>query len=143
MWQLFDKLRKEQPDFEQKILPVCGDILQPELGIAEDDRRMLEEEINVVFHSAATVKFDETLRLDLTCCIVEVGQLDLTFSIVEVGQLDLTFSIAEVGQLDLTYSIVEVGQLDLTFSIEISGGGTFAECVLIVCYGVMDISFYQ
>ena len=68
-WQLFDKLRKQQPDFEQKLLPVCGDVMQPDLGISEDDRRMLEEGINVVFHSAATIKFDETLRwVHHRCC---------------------------------------------------------------------------
>ena len=73
LWQLFDKLRKQQPDFEQKLLPVCGDVMQPDLGIAEDDRRTLEEEISVVFHSAATIKFDETLRWVHLCCCWKCG----------------------------------------------------------------------
>ncbi|KAK7099520.1 hypothetical protein V1264_003648 [Littorina saxatilis] len=61
--KLFDKVRKEQPDFERKIMPVCGDVIQPELGISEHDRQTLEREVHIVFHSAATIKFDETLRL--------------------------------------------------------------------------------
>ena len=71
--QLFDKLRKQQPDFEQKLLPVCGDVMQPNLGIAEDDRRILQEGVNVVFHSAATIKFDETLRSVHHCCCWKCG----------------------------------------------------------------------
>lgn len=53
-------------------MPVCGDVMEPDLGIAEDDRRMLEEGINIVFHSAATIKFDETLRLVHVVSLVSV-----------------------------------------------------------------------
>ena len=50
--------------FEEKIIPVCGDIMLPDLGISEHDRHRLEQEVHLVFHSAATVRFEETLRFE-------------------------------------------------------------------------------
>jgi len=49
-----------------KIVPILGDITEPELGISNADQNILIEEVSVVFHSAATVKFDEALKLSVT-----------------------------------------------------------------------------
>jgi fatty acyl-CoA reductase len=35
----------------------------PELGISQADQKILADSVSVVFHSAATVKFDEALKL--------------------------------------------------------------------------------
>lgn len=48
------------------MLPIEGDITQPELAISASDRAMLARTVNIVFHSAATVKFDEKLKLSVT-----------------------------------------------------------------------------
>ena len=37
-------------------------MVEPNLGISQSDREMLVKNINVVFHSAATVRFDEPLK---------------------------------------------------------------------------------
>lgn len=63
---LFDLLRKERPTDISKVLPIEGDITQPELAISQSDRAMLTRSVNIVFHSAATVKFDEKLKLSVT-----------------------------------------------------------------------------
>lgn len=42
---------------------INGDIEQPGLGISTEDREKLSEEVNVIFHGAATVRFDEKLRI--------------------------------------------------------------------------------
>lgn len=63
---LFDKLRKERPNDLNKIIPIHGDITSEELGISETDQSMLSRTVSVVFHSAATVKFDEKLKLSVT-----------------------------------------------------------------------------
>lgn len=42
---------------------INGDIEQPGLGISTEDREKLSEEVNIIFHGAATVKFDEKLRI--------------------------------------------------------------------------------
>lgn len=39
-----------------------GDCLEPNLGISEKDQITLQNEVNIVFHVAATVKFDAPLR---------------------------------------------------------------------------------
>jgi fatty acyl-CoA reductase len=55
----------ENPDILSKIIPISGDITLPELGISEEDQKLLCEQISVVIHSAATVKFDEKLKLSI------------------------------------------------------------------------------
>ena len=63
--QLYETLRLENPEILSKIIPVAGDITLPELGISEEDQKILCDEISVVIHSAATVKFDEKLKLSI------------------------------------------------------------------------------
>lgn len=63
---MFDPLRKERPTDLAKVQPIEGDITQPELAIAASDITLLTRTVNVVFHSAATVKFDEKLKLSVT-----------------------------------------------------------------------------
>lgn len=65
-FQLFDPIRKERPNDLHKVLSIEGDITQPELAINSNDRSVLARNVNIVFHSAATVKFDEKLKLSVT-----------------------------------------------------------------------------
>lgn len=60
--QLYDNLRGVQPDFEDKVHAVHGDVLDNGLGLKENDRKYLEQNIEIVMHSAATVRFDEHLK---------------------------------------------------------------------------------
>lgn len=39
-----------------------GDVSLPDLGLNENDREMLVNEVDVIFHCAATVRFDEPLK---------------------------------------------------------------------------------
>ena len=64
--QLFAKIRRDSPNDLQKIVPVAGDVTEPELGISEADQDLLIHCVSIVFHSAATVKFDEALKLSVT-----------------------------------------------------------------------------
>lgn len=41
---------------------IPGDVSQSDLGISEDDRKLLAEEVSIIYHCAATVRFDETLK---------------------------------------------------------------------------------
>ncbi|XP_066593573.1 putative fatty acyl-CoA reductase CG5065 [Prorops nasuta] len=63
---LFEKLQRDCPGDLLKIVPVAGDVTEPELGISEADRATLIRTVSIVFHSAATVKFDEALKLSVT-----------------------------------------------------------------------------
>jgi len=62
---LFDTLRSQDVNFQSKVVPVTGDILEPGLGLSDADIELLSTEVSLVFHffhSAATVKFDEPLK---------------------------------------------------------------------------------
>ena len=43
--QLYDKLRKQMPDFMEKIGIIQGDMALPDLGINEEDRNKIINEV--------------------------------------------------------------------------------------------------
>ena len=63
MLQLYGPLKNEQPDFLTKVTLISGDFDKPGLGISEADRDILKQNVNFVFHVAATVRFDEKLHI--------------------------------------------------------------------------------
>uniref|UniRef100_V5GSY3 Fatty acyl-CoA reductase n=1 Tax=Anoplophora glabripennis TaxID=217634 RepID=V5GSY3_ANOGL len=72
---LFDPLRKERPADLAKVQPIEGDITQPELAITPSNIALLTRTVNVVFHSAATIKFDEKLKLSVTINVLGTQRL--------------------------------------------------------------------
>jgi thioester reductase-like protein len=60
--KLFETVSKAHSDFRSKLVPVKGDLSEPDLGLSLEERQMLVENVNVVFHSAATIKFDEPIK---------------------------------------------------------------------------------
>ncbi|CAH2101739.1 unnamed protein product [Euphydryas editha] len=62
---VFNRLKAEVPKFRHKIVAIPADCEAAGLGLTISDRQTLIEKVNVIFHSAATVKFDEHLRAAL------------------------------------------------------------------------------
>lgn len=66
---IFDQIRsmKNGQELLDKIIVIPGDIAEPNLGISDEDMsRMLKDEtLSMVFHSAATIKFDEPLKVSI------------------------------------------------------------------------------
>ncbi|XP_049522437.1 uncharacterized protein LOC119448732 [Dermacentor silvarum] len=60
--QVFERLKQEQPGAFEKVTALAGDIVQPDLGLSTSDRATLLDNVSVVFHSGAMIKFNETLR---------------------------------------------------------------------------------
>ena len=60
LFQLFDKLRDYRPEYLQKVVPVNGDITMEGLGIADYDEKRLADEVQIIFHAAATINFQVT-----------------------------------------------------------------------------------
>ncbi|XP_018619337.1 fatty acyl-CoA reductase 1 isoform X1 [Scleropages formosus] len=60
--KLFDRLREEHPNFPDKIVPMSSDLTQPELDVSREDQQTLVDCINIVFHCAATIRFNEPLK---------------------------------------------------------------------------------
>ncbi|XP_034541660.1 fatty acyl-CoA reductase 1 isoform X2 [Notolabrus celidotus] len=60
--KLFERVQEEQPDFAKKIIAMSSDLILPELDLSKEDQSILAENINVVFHCAATIRFNEALK---------------------------------------------------------------------------------
>lgn len=73
--KLFAKVKSQQPDFKCKCVPITGDIINEGLGIDQSHEDILIKEVSVVFHSAATIKFDEEMKLSVQMNIVGVHLL--------------------------------------------------------------------
>ena len=58
---LFKNLKETNASSFKKVFAITGDITLPRLGMSNDDFDMVIEKSSVVFHSAATVGFDEEL----------------------------------------------------------------------------------
>merc|ERR1719348_1637559 len=54
---------------------ISGDITEENLGISSEDEDVLIREVNIVFHSAATVRFDEALSKSVSMNIVGVKSI--------------------------------------------------------------------
>lgn len=75
-------------DIFQKLVAVAGDVGEDNLGLSPADRRILTENVNVVFHSAATLDFEATLRPGVSINLLgtrRVVQLCKEISHLEVG----------------------------------------------------------
>ncbi|XP_078578216.1 fatty acyl-CoA reductase 1-like [Branchiostoma floridae x Branchiostoma japonicum] len=68
--KLFDKVRHEHPTFHRKLHAIPGDMCEPALGISQSDEDMLVSKIHILFHSAATVRFDDPLKTSMQLNVV-------------------------------------------------------------------------
>lgn len=73
--KLFDRVREDDPEFHQKIVPISSELTQPGLALSADDVRKLADCINIVFHCAATIRFDEPLKHALQLNVIATQQL--------------------------------------------------------------------
>ncbi|XP_045534533.1 putative fatty acyl-CoA reductase CG5065 [Papilio machaon] len=62
---LFSKLKETRPNALDKIIPIEGDMESHQFGLKSDDRKTLLENVSVVFHSAAEIRFHKPLKYTL------------------------------------------------------------------------------
>lgn len=60
--QIFLPLKRENPNSLTRVIPISGDVTLPGLGLNQTDTNILISNVSVVFHCAATVKFDEPFK---------------------------------------------------------------------------------
>ncbi|KAG6795790.1 fatty acyl-CoA reductase wat [Apis mellifera caucasica] len=58
---IYDKLRYKQTNFLEKIVMLEGDATKDDYGLSSEDKNLLMN-VNIIFHVAATVRFEEKLR---------------------------------------------------------------------------------
>ncbi|XP_049840834.1 putative fatty acyl-CoA reductase CG5065 [Schistocerca gregaria] len=61
---LFDKLKAERGTdlIARKVVGVAGDVSAADLGLSAADRKTLCERVSIIYHAAATIRFDEELK---------------------------------------------------------------------------------
>ncbi|KAF8386524.1 hypothetical protein PRIPAC_75666 [Pristionchus pacificus] len=59
---LFNQLRRTFPQRLRKVVVIEGDISEDDFGISEENLKRVLSETSVVFHCAATVRFDDKLK---------------------------------------------------------------------------------
>jgi fatty acyl-CoA reductase len=59
---MFHRIKAEKPEVVQKIIPVFGDIVSKNLGLNNDHLEKVLNETQIVFHMAATLKLEATLK---------------------------------------------------------------------------------
>lgn len=60
--QVFDRIKRIQPQVLEKVKVIKGDITFDDLALSELDLETLKRDVSVVIHSAATIRFDEPLK---------------------------------------------------------------------------------
>ncbi|XP_067214362.1 putative fatty acyl-CoA reductase CG5065 [Linepithema humile] len=59
---LFQRLKTEKPKLFEKVIPLNGDISSDNLGLTEEQRECLINEVHVVFHCAASLRLEAKLK---------------------------------------------------------------------------------
>ncbi|EFO89929.1 hypothetical protein GCK72_023845 [Caenorhabditis remanei] len=85
---LFNRIRQIKPDAFNKLVAVGGDMMVENLGMDPEDMKLIRDNVNVVIHSAATVKFDEHLRAAVTMNVIGTKRIiDLCHQIKDLKVL--------------------------------------------------------
>lgn len=85
-------MKTEYPDYLSKLTSITGDCEKPNLGISENDRNTLISQVEVIFHVAATVRFDAHLRDAVNINVRATSDLlDLAHSMKQLQVLNLYF----------------------------------------------------
>lgn len=61
--QVFVRLRLEKPGYITKVSVIPGDMEGQNLNLINDDKELIINSVNIIFHAAATVSFNQTLRV--------------------------------------------------------------------------------
>lgn len=59
---MFKRMNEEKPEMFDKIVPVYGDITLPNFGLSEEQLTKVVTSANIVFHMAASLKLEATLK---------------------------------------------------------------------------------
>ncbi|XP_025072855.1 putative fatty acyl-CoA reductase CG5065 [Pogonomyrmex barbatus] len=77
---LYNLLKKEMPDFRKKIVPIVGDLNIENFGLSEADKNILINKVSIIFHVAANVRFNESIKVST---IINVSSVDTILKIAK------------------------------------------------------------
>lgn len=97
---MFKRILDEKPEVLKKIYPVWGEISQPKLGLSEEHFTHVIENSEIVFHFAASLKLEATLRhnvlMNLTGTQEVINLAKLMKNLVQVVHLSTAFCCEDV-----------------------------------------------
>lgn len=59
---MFQRIRKQKPQMMKKVVTLNGDVSVENLGLNKEQSEILMNEIDIVFHFAATLKLEAKLK---------------------------------------------------------------------------------
>ncbi|XP_012281888.1 putative fatty acyl-CoA reductase CG5065 [Orussus abietinus] len=59
---MFNRVRKLKPQVFKKVVPLLGDVTLENLGLTQEQLELLENEVHVFFHGAATLRLEAKLK---------------------------------------------------------------------------------
>jgi len=72
---VFERLESRRPDYKRHLRAVAGDVGQPGLGLSAKDTAEIQQNVSVVLHGAATVKFHEHMHVALNINVEGVRRI--------------------------------------------------------------------
>nr|AXY94560.1 fatty acyl-CoA reductase 4 [synthetic construct] len=116
----YDAIKAKHPTVFSKVYPVKGDVNLPDLGLSREDRNLLLENVNIVFHVAATVRFDEPLHVAVnvntngTGRVIELwNDLRHPISFVHVSTAYSNANLREIEEKVYTTSLKPADVIDM------------------------------
>ena len=104
-FQMYDDIKAKHPSVFHKVYPVKSDMSLSNLGLSQEDRNLLLEKVNIVFHAAATVRFNEPLHVAVnvntkgTARVIELwSELKHPISFVYVSTAYSNANLHEIGE---------------------------------------------
>ncbi|XP_011865825.1 PREDICTED: putative fatty acyl-CoA reductase CG5065 isoform X3 [Vollenhovia emeryi] len=109
---LYDRVKKEVPNFRKKVVPIVGDLEIENLGLSENDKNILIHKVSIIFHAAANIRFTEKLKLHIqvnicgTNTILSIVKLMPNLkSFIYVSTAYSNFNMKHIGEHVYTYPI--------------------------------------
>jgi len=78
----FKILRERYPERLKKLIVIVGDITIEELALSMADKKRLTEKVSIVFHMAANVRFDLSLKTAVK--MNTIGTINVTTLVKQV-----------------------------------------------------------
>ncbi|KAI5732602.1 hypothetical protein M8J76_002155 [Diaphorina citri] len=73
--RIFNRLTKEVPNFRSKIKVIPSNIEAEHLGLSPESKQLLVSKVNIIFHCAATLRFDEELQAGVRANLYATRQI--------------------------------------------------------------------
>ncbi|XP_060831017.1 fatty acyl-CoA reductase 1-like isoform X3 [Bombus pascuorum] len=117
---IYDGIKAKNPSPFSRVYPVKGDMSLPDLGVSREDRSLLLEKVNIVFHAAATVRFNEPLHVAVnvntkgTARVIELwNELKNPISFVHVSTAYSNANLDEIEEKVYTTSLNSSAVIDM------------------------------